>query len=339
MSKHCIQEDSGNSARMKRRDTSEETTLLRCHGLVYGLARDLHADAPVPLCAVDVISNAFDSVFELTGPPAHPIQKHVSSAERTCPVCYDAFIDNSEQRRVRMSRCGHSLCLSCFMQYTKAKIETNEIHPWLVCPAETCKAFATPGDITVVLQSDQIDASVRLLVKFLLEYVEKLMNRNPRFVKCCNASCEARFLAAKTGSVRVVCSFCSLQQMVSMSKVEIDSEFKNMIEAGILRPCPKCSTHQMRVGLSSGDSDVFQDKGMCNVMHCASCGIFWNWRDRSTGSTYAEMKERARMMGTMWEPGELEFQRRLERENPEEFKRLLEKNGIRYDPNFVRGRS
>ena len=35
--------------------------------------------------------------------------------------------------------------------------------------------------------------------------------------------------------------------------------------------------------------------------------------------------------------GELRYQQELERSNPQEFKALLERNGIQYNPNYVRG--
>ena len=35
--------------------------------------------------------------------------------------------------------------------------------------------------------------------------------------------------------------------------------------------------------------------------------------------------------------GELQYQQQLERQNPSEFKALLERNGIKYNPNYVRG--
>ena len=35
--------------------------------------------------------------------------------------------------------------------------------------------------------------------------------------------------------------------------------------------------------------------------------------------------------------GELHYQLHLQREKPEEFKALLERNGIEYKPNYVRG--
>ena len=36
-------------------------------------------------------------------------------------------------------------------------------------------------------------------------------------------------------------------------------------------------------------------------------------------------------------PGELEYQQQLEQTNLEEFKKLLERNGMEYDPNYRRG--
>ena len=80
-----------------------------------------------------------------------------------------------------------------------------------------------------------------------------------------------------------------------------------------------------------------KEKGICNIIHCVKCGIWWNWRNREQGYSERDMKQRARAQGTLWERGELDFQRRLEQENPEEFKALLERNGIRYDPNYRRG--
>jgi hypothetical protein len=35
--------------------------------------------------------------------------------------------------------------------------------------------------------------------------------------------------------------------------------------------------------------------------------------------------------------GELRYQQELESRNPKEFKALLERNGIAYNPNYVRG--
>lgn len=58
---------------------------------------------------------------------------------------------------------------------------------------------------------------------------------------------------------------------------------------------------------------------------------------KETGRSAQELKNKARMAGTLWLPGELQYQLELERKNPEEFKKLLERNGQKYDPNYRRG--
>jgi len=82
---------------------------------------------------------------------------------------------------------------------------------------------------------------------------------------------------------------------------------------------------------------TLKEYGVCNVIECAKCGIWWNWRTRETGRTSRELKDRARSHGTLWEAGELEFQQKLERSNHAAFVGLLERNGIKWDPNYHRG--
>ena len=69
-------------------------------------------------------------------------------------------------------------------------------------------------------------------------------------------------------------------------------------------------------------------QGICNVIECAKCGVWWNWRTRETGKSGTDLKARARAMGTLWEQGELQYQMELERRQPDEFKKLLERNGM-----------
>lgn len=121
--------------------------------------------------------------------------------------------------------------------------------------------------------------------------------------------------------------------------------FKKMIKSGQLRECPTCRHLTLK------------EKGLCNIIECAKCGIWWNWRTREQGHNGKDMKNRARMNGTLWEPGktkfekkkirliipddfclgELRYQQELERKNPKAFRALLERNGIKYDPNYIRG--
>jgi hypothetical protein len=75
---------------------------------------------------------------------------------------------------------------------------------------------------------------------------------------------------------------------------------------------------------------TLKEKGVCNVLQCAKCGVWWNWRSKETGKDSATLKQKARMSGSLWEPGELQFQQRLEQTDPAAFKALLERNGGKY---------
>jgi len=121
------------------------------------------------------------------------------------------------------------------------------------------------------------------------------------------------------------CAVCEKEQKVEKKKEELDDEFKKMITEGKLRTCPKCNHLTMK------------EYGVCNVIECMKCAIWWNWKTRETGRSSRELKEKARGNGTLWEAGELAYQQKLEQSNPEEFKRLLERSGIQYNPNYVRG--
>ena len=67
--------------------------------------------------------------------------------------------------------------------------------------------------------------------------------------------------------------------------------------------------------------------------------VRWNWESRQTGKNSSALKDLARRTGTMWMPGELQYQQKLQREDPEAFKALLARNGIEYNPNYIRGSS
>jgi len=108
-------------------------------------------------------------------------------------------------------------------------------------------------------------------------------------------------------------------------KAEFDEGFKEMLKQGKIRMCPKCDYPHMK------------DYGLCNVLQCGKCKMWWNWRTRDMATTSKDLKAQARAHGTLWEAGELEYQQKLQRDNPEAFKALLESNGVKYNPNYVRG--
>ncbi len=121
------------------------------------------------------------------------------------------------------------------------------------------------------------------------------------------------------------CDVCHTQQHVAKAMPALEPEVEKMIDEGKVKPCPKCSEL------------TYKEFGVCNVLTCARCGIVWHWATLQTGRSSDELKAQARQDGTLWNPGELAFQQNLERTNPAEFKALLERNGIPYDPNYRRG--
>jgi len=80
-----------------------------------------------------------------------------------------------------------------------------------------------------------------------------------------------------------------------------------------------------------------KDYGICNVIQCSKCDVWWNWVNRDTSNSQRDLKLRAKRQGTLWGAGELAYQQRLQQTDPEAFKRLLESNGIKYDPRYRRG--
>ena len=140
-----------------------------------------------------------------------------------------------------------------------------------------------------------------------------------------------------SASISLACPICNVTQTVKPpldesaklfgddSSGELDAGFRSMLASGFLRSCPGCSHVTLK------------EFGVCNVIECVNCCIVWNWQTRATGQSIRELKEAARMDGTLWGPGELHYQLRLQHYKPQEFKALLERNGIKYDPNYRRG--
>ena len=161
---------------------------------------------------------------------------------------------------------------------------------------------------------------------FASVFIIKHLRRNSNWVDCTTTSCDFGWLWDpnwKSKKQRKTCKACGKTQ--DIKKREVDDEFGELFKNGTMRKCPKCEWPTMK------------DKGMCNIMQCARCSIYWNWRTRETANNSKDLKNRARNRATLWEPGELQYQQKLERENLPEFIALLAKNGIKYDPNYNRG--
>ena len=249
-----------------------------------------------------------------------------------CEVCYEEAqiltdlttehkVDDDSIYALTLPGCQHDqVCLTCLSGYIESKVASADVAAWVSCPHPTCSSPLHP---TVLCYPDLLTTDVQL--RLLLGYLTKLLSRSTAFVRCSTSQCPYGFLRLEAkGKETAVCPLCHKEQTVERGgEGELDESFKKMIASGTLRACPTCSHYTLK------------EKGICNVIECAKCGVWWNWRTRDTGKNGTELKARARAMGTLWEHGELQYQMELERRNPTEFKALLERNGMVRTPHHT----
>lgn len=190
-----------------------------------------------------------------------------------------------------------------------------------------------------------------LLLKLVISHASKLLRRSPDWLPCgthvksattttdsgstttattAASACVYGFVLTPGKAAKLhKCEACGVLQTVAprLSGADggNDPGLAELVKAGTLRPCPACSALNGK------------DYGMCNVIQCYACQIWWNWQSRETGKSQSALKAHARAMGTLWLPGELAYQQTLQRTDIEAFKALLARNGIEYDPAYVRG--
>ncbi|CAF3388288.1 unnamed protein product [Rotaria socialis] len=234
-----------------------------------------------------------------------------------CQICYD-----QEEPVITMNACGHRvICPDDFHQYLSTRIRDSDLLPWIPCPAEVC---SVPCDAKNIIEDGRLTHAE--LLSFITTYMLKKLSRNENFITCIQCQQGGFLQFGEPRKQEVTCQICNIKQTIEKgTDGDLDITFKQMIQSGHIRECPTCRLLTLK------------EKGLCNVIECAKCGIWWNWRTREQGHNGKDLKQRARTNGTLWEPGELWYQQDLERNNPAEFKALLERNGIKYDPHYVRG--
>lgn len=312
---------------------------------------------------VVMIKELYEDAHKCTnteGKKDSPKKKMNGPPSTMCLVCYCDFEPDSPA--VKVSGCGHTTaCQTCFTEYLKHRIKDKDILPYIPCPAENCHVALQPKNLYGNGVSDDV------LRTLMVTHLVKLLARENNWVECTQKNCSFGFLLppqaekdkqedsdafmkavaqqweknqgkgilrkGNLGKVSVQskkiqkkkCNVCGTSQIVKRKTQVLDPSFKKMLEEGKIRPCPKCKHLTMK------------EYGICNVIQCAKCSIWWNWKSRETGTSSRQLKQRARMNGSLWMPGELNFQRDLQQKDPQKFKDLLERNGMKYNPNYVRG--
>jgi len=269
------------------------------------------------------LDQALQELFKLA-----PVAKKAENADEqknltsSCQILLEDFDDGEHKQMEMTGGCQHAMCCkSCLRMYIQNVIEEgDDIIPWIVCPDAGCTEFI-PLEVFRAA-----DISTKHKFQFVTTVLGKKLLRNDNWIQCCNEGCLFGFAEYQTfeGKKKVECEVCFTEQEISRDK-GADEGFYEMVKAGTIRLCPMCDHPHMK------------DKGMCNVMQCPKCSIWWNWDTRHTGRRAAEVKAQARATRSLWGKGELQYQQRLERTDQEAFKALLRKNGITYDPNYRRG--
>jgi len=225
-----------------------------------------------------------------------------------CQICWEA-------RAVKLD-CGCKMsCKPCLSSWVKSKVQSKDVYPWILCPSQKCMRPLTPSLLFSLIDSC-------LLATFVREYLKIWLIRSRNWTMCANSKCSFGLINLRKVSMetQIKCHHCGTTQSAGVEK-----DLMVLYRTGAMRDCPVCKFPHMR------------DRGMCNILQCGQCQTWWNWKTFEHGDSMATLKLKARHDKSLWEPGELEYQRMLERTNPEEFKRLLEKNGIKYNPNYKRG--
>jgi len=255
-----------------------------------------------------------------------------TNTNTVCQVCYCDSANDDEMELIAMQRyCNHKMiCKDCFIQHLNIAIRDDEnILPFLLCPAPQCKA---PIHIDLLLKYLSIDN----LYKFGQSFINKHLQRCSYWIECPDTNdkkCKFGWILINNNMkkdnnmIELKCESCGCDHRIEENEMKNNEQdaFSSMIESGLMRTCPQC------------DYPAMKDYGLCNVMHCGKCRIYWNWRSKEMGHSSTEIKQKARNNGTLWEPGELSYQQGLQNNNLPAFIALLARNGIKYDPNYRRG--
>jgi len=236
-----------------------------------------------------------------------------------CESCNNEF---DEKSSIRCSlKCHCNICMSCVGNWIKSKLSDEDILPYVRCPAIDCNHA-----IPLYLYYDKnVHLTTLELFQFANIYCYKHLSRNSNWFPCQTTKCLfGVVMTIRDDEKEVTCESCEKKYKYKR-KHEMDEGFKQLLKEGKIRLCPVCQYPHAK------------DYGLCNVLQCGQCNIWWNWRTKDHATTSKELKQKARIDKSLWEPGELEYQMDLQKNNPVEFKAFLERNGITYDENYVRG--
>ncbi|MES1909394.1 MAG: hypothetical protein MHM6MM_002140 [Cercozoa sp. M6MM] len=224
--------------------------------------------------------------------------KSGSDAGASCAVCLCDFeadestasaVDDDQLRPIRLSLCACAVtCRECLKGWLNSLCKKEaDFLPWPRCPADNCGMPLAPEDML------HLTKDVVKITDLCANIAQQNLLQTGNWIECQNEACEFGFYCtdSKLEEERT-CQICDTTQNVKKSP-NLDEGLQAMLDKGELRTCPSC------------ELPTFKEYGICNVIQCGRCSIWWNWRTRETGSSSRELKNRARMTGSLWEPGDI----------------------------------
>ena len=179
-----------------------------------------------------------------------------------CESCTDIINDNN---RVLLN-CHGNVCYNCFKQWITIKIKDNDIMNGIKCPGSEC-----PYIIPLYIYFDKkLNMTLDLLYQFCIHYCGNQLKRNENFVFCQNTKkCQFGFLLKWTDNeIDRKCEYCQyLNKKIKRKDAgKLTGYFADMEQSGEVKRCPVCKHPHMK------------DYGLCNVLKCGNCMIWWNWK-------------------------------------------------------------
>uniref|UniRef100_T1IMH9 RBR-type E3 ubiquitin transferase n=1 Tax=Strigamia maritima TaxID=126957 RepID=T1IMH9_STRMM len=188
-----------------------------------------------------------------------------------CPVCFDSPSTRSEFRQLV---CGHSFCISCWMNHFETQLSQG-ISTETECMESNCRILV-PEDFALHILSSS-NSRLKRYQQFALNDCVK---SHPKLRYCPGANCSIVIHAEEVKSKRVTCPECETIFCFNcgmdyhapvdcatfkkwMTKCADDSETANYIVANT-KDCPKCQFS-------------IEKNGGCNHIHCTQCKHHFCW--------------------------------------------------------------
>ena len=182
---------------------------------------------------------------------------------KICLVCENKLTEKEMSNN--FLECFHGFCDSCYYDYLKEKINTNNIEK-IKCLKDDCNVMLYDNFIQYHLRND-----IPLLEKYLKFKKRRQLMLDPNIQLCPYPNCES-YAKKYNNNYFVTCmeghKFCfnCLKDWHGNEKckLETDSKFDKWKNSKNVKRCPNCQ--------------YFVEKNMgCNHMICANCKYEWCW--------------------------------------------------------------